>query len=78
MKLMDLHTGADENPEPRRNAAFADELGPANALRELVGQIGREVAAPLAAALERVNAFANPGRIDRSGLRALRDEIECA
>ena len=78
MKLMDLHAGADEPREPRRNAEFADELGPANALRELVGQIGREVAAPLAAALERVNAFANTGRIDRSGLRALRDEIECA
>jgi hypothetical protein len=32
----------------------------------------------MASALERVNAFAATGRIDRSGLRALRDEIECA
>lgn len=75
MNLMDLHSGSDE---PRRGAAFSDQLGPANALRELVGQVGREVAAPMAAALERVNAFATTGRIDRSGLRALRDDIECA
>jgi hypothetical protein len=75
MKLMDLYTGSDE---PHRGAAFADELGPASAWRELVGQVGREVAAPMASALERVNAFATTGRIDRSGLRALREEIECA
>jgi hypothetical protein len=75
MKLMDLHTGSDE---PRRGAAFAGELGTDGTFRELVGQVGREVATPMASALERVNAFATTGRIDRSGLRALRDEIECA
>lgn len=75
MNLMDLHTSPSES---RHGADFADELGPANALRELVGQVGREVAAPLTTALERVNAFAATGRIDRSGLRALRDDIECA
>lgn len=47
-------------------------------LRELVEQIGRELAAPMTSALERVNAFATAGRIDRAGLRALRDELECA
>jgi hypothetical protein len=75
MKLMDLHTGSDE---PHRSAAFTGELGPDDAFRVLVAQVGREVAAPMASALERVNAFATTGRIDRSGLRALRDEIECA
>lgn len=46
--------------------------------RELLAQLGREVAAPMTSALERVNAFATSGRIDRAGLRALRDELECA
>jgi hypothetical protein len=52
--------------EPRNGDSF----------RELVGQIGGEIAAPMTSALERVNAFATTGRIDRAGLRALRDEIE--
>lgn len=46
--------------------------------RELLAQLGREVATPMACALERVNAFATSGRIDRAGLRVLRDQIECA
>ncbi len=73
MDLSDLRPGA-----AKPQTAFAAELGPDDAFRELVGQLGREVATPLASALERVNAFATSGRIDRSGLRALRDEIEHA
>ncbi len=57
---------------------FATEPGHADGFRELVGQLGREVAAPMTSALERVNAFATTGRIDRAGLRGLRDEIETA
>jgi hypothetical protein len=45
---------------------------------DLVSQIGSEIAAPLTAALERINALTSTGRIDRDGLRALRDEVECA
>jgi len=45
---------------------------------ELVSQIGCEAAAPLTAALERVNELAATGRIDRPSLRALRDEVERA
>jgi len=45
---------------------------------QLVAQLGGEVAAALSTALERVNALATTGRIDRSDLRALRDEIELA
>ena len=45
---------------------------------ELVAQIGAEVAAPLTAALERINALTSTGRIDRLSLRALRDEVETA
>ncbi len=46
--------------------------------RDLLAQLGREVAAPMTSALERVNAFAASGRIDRAGLRALRDELDSA
>ena len=45
---------------------------------ELVSQIGVEIAVPLTAALERINALTSTGRIDRQGLRALREEIEAA
>jgi hypothetical protein len=45
---------------------------------ELVSQIGAEIAAPLTAALERINSLTSTGRIDRQGLRALREEVEAA
>ncbi|MBC8057820.1 MAG: hypothetical protein H7Y61_14710 [Rhizobiales bacterium] len=45
---------------------------------ELVAQIGAEIAAPLTAALERINTLTSTGKIDREGLRALRDEVEAA
>ena len=45
---------------------------------DLVSQVGREVAAAMSSALERVNSLTLSGRIDRTGLRALRDEIERA
>ena len=75
MDLFDRSAPHDRLPGP---SAFAPDLGAADGFRELVGQFGREVAAPMTAALERVNAFATTGRIDRAGLRALRDEIERA
>jgi hypothetical protein len=46
--------------------------------REIIAQIGSEVGLPLSSALERVTTLATTGKIDRAGLRALRDEIECA
>ena len=45
---------------------------------ELVAQIGAEIAGPLTAALERINTLTSTGKIDRHGLRALRDEVEAA
>jgi hypothetical protein len=45
---------------------------------ELVSQIGAEIAAPLTAAIERINTLTSTGRIDRSGLRLLREELESA
>jgi hypothetical protein len=44
----------------------------------LLAQLGSEVAAALSSALERVTTLTSTGRIDRSGLRALRDEIDRA
>jgi hypothetical protein len=44
----------------------------------LLSQVGSEIAALLSVALERVTALTATGRIDRSGLRQLRDEIDGA
>jgi CheY-like chemotaxis protein len=52
---------------------------PANAdVADIAAQVGSEVAGALSTALERVNALATTGRIDRASLRALREEIELA
>jgi CheY-like chemotaxis protein len=45
---------------------------------ELVSQVGVEIAEPLTAALERIHTLTATGKIDRAGLRALRDEVERA
>lgn len=44
----------------------------------VIGALGAEIASPLTAALERINALTLTGRIDRRGLRALREEVERA
>lgn len=46
--------------------------------RDLLTQVGSEIAGPLTAAMERVNTLATTGKIDRQSLRALRDEVEAA
>lgn len=46
--------------------------------QQLVAQLGSEVATTLSSALERVVNLAATGRIDKPGLRALRDEIDLA
>lgn len=46
--------------------------------RELIGQIGSDVGQSLSSALERVTVLSTTGKIDRAGLRALREEIEQA
>lgn len=46
--------------------------------RELIGQVGSDIAQSLSSALERVTILATTGKIDRAGLRALREEIEQA
>ena len=46
--------------------------------REIISQIGSEVGLQLSSALERVTVLATTGKIDRAGLRLLREEIERA
>lgn len=43
-----------------------------------MAELGAEIAHPLTLALERVNALTSSGKIDRAGLRLLREEIEAA
>src|SRR5438105_729629 len=46
--------------------------------RDLISAVGCEIAGPLTAALERINALTTSGKIDRASLRALREEVEAA
>lgn len=68
MELRDLPTSS---PTGRR---VAEPLDP----QALVAQLGSEVATHLSSALERVTTLTATGKIDRAGLRALRDEIDRA
>jgi hypothetical protein len=65
-------------PEENREAAPERELPDPRRWNALVAQIGAEIAEPLTSALERINALTNTGRIDRIGLRKLRDEVDLA
>jgi hypothetical protein len=69
---MDTSTTTRANPA---NGAAAPQGA---AWQELLSQLGRELAEPLTAALDRVTTLTTTGRIDRAGLRALRDEVERA
>lgn len=60
-------------PTDRVEAATTNDRWP-----NLVSQISAEIAEPLTSALERINSLIGTGRIDRHGLRALRDEVETA
>ena len=59
------------------NAPWPPE-GQEEHFRALLAQIGSEIGASLSSALERVTTLATTGKIDRPGLRALREEIELA
>jgi len=59
-------------------APAADESGASDRWHQLVAEIGAATAEPLTAALERIHALITSGRIDRAGLRALREEVERA
>ena len=70
MDLTDLRL-MPVQPRPRVMSLIIDP-------HDLVAQLGSEVASTLSAAVERVHKLAATGKIDRSSLRALRDEIDHA
>ena len=65
-------------PRDRSHPAPADDDVASERWHELVAEIGAATAAPLTSALERIHALITTGRIDRGGLRALREEVERA
>ena len=67
-------TAMDAAQTPRA----ANQPGEAANWHDLVAQMGAEIAGPLTAALERINTLISTGRIDRLGLRALRENVEAA
>ena len=69
---LDEHRHHTDKPELPRSTADGERWP------DLLSQVGAEIAAPLTAALERVHTLTSTGKIDRRGLRALRDEIEQA
>lgn len=62
-------------PAPAHGAAATE---PDDYWRELIGQLGSDIGAALTSAMERVTTLTTTGKIDRAGLRGLRDEIELA
>lgn len=77
MDMSDLNRngGAHDRSHP---APSGDGEAAAQRWHALVAEIGAATAAPLTSALERIHALIASGRIDRAGLRALRDEVERA
>jgi hypothetical protein len=71
MNLSDLASAAPGHASGQAPVEGADDA-------TLLAQLGSEVAAALSSALERVTSLTSTGRIDRTGLRALRDEIDRA
>jgi len=69
---MDL---SDIRSSPHSKLRSTGEAADLERWRGLVGEIGAEVAGILTSALERIVALTASGRIDRQGLRALRDEV---
>ncbi len=67
-------TASANDPVAAAGAATVDH----ERWQQLVSEMGVEIAAPLTAALERINALTSTGRIDKKSLRALREEVEAA
>jgi CheY-like chemotaxis protein len=61
-------------PTDRNAPAAVPRLDP----QALLAQLGGEVASTLSSALERVTTLSTTGRIDREGLRRLREEVDLA
>ncbi len=73
---MDTPSHSPRSPESPTNDSLGD--GHPARWRDLLSEIGADIATPLTSALERVHALTTTGRIDRAGLRALREELDSA
>jgi hypothetical protein len=85
MDMSDVGSTKTSHNKPNTNSPGDSHLKPSEGSpneqsrwHELVAQIGAEIAAPLTAALERIHTLTNTGKIDRLGLRSLREEVESA
>lgn len=77
MDMSDLNRSATPDPGSHGRGSSSHD-NEADRWREIVTAVGAEIASPLTAALERIHALTTTGRIDKAGLRALRDEVEAA
>ena len=82
---MNANVNKNANAEAADHFSAAVVANPSSGLppleenwRDLVSDIGSEIAGPLTSALERIHALTTSGRIDKAGLRALGDEIAAA
>lgn len=75
---MDMSDISHDSGPQHRPTAHADETLAEQRWHQLVGEIGAATAAPLTSALERIQSLITTGRIDKSSLRALREEVEQA
>jgi hypothetical protein len=66
------------NPSPGSQPSPSKQDDSSERWHALVSEVGAEIATPLTSALERIHALIATGKIDRAGLRALRDEVEQA
>ena len=73
MDMSDINRSSATPPQQSQSDAVD-----AGRWRDLVNGVGREIAGPLTAALERIHTLTTTGRIDRASLRALREEVESA
>ncbi len=73
--MADIHRSPNG---PASSARTPERRSEQQRWQDLAAQIGAEIAGPLTAALERIHALTTTGRIDRTSLRALRDEVERA
>jgi hypothetical protein len=77
MNLSDIGPSTQQHAADRP-APVDTPAGEADRWHKLVAEMGAEIAAPLTAALERINTLTSTGRIDKQSLRALREEVEAA
>lgn len=78
MDMSDISRNPADGRKRSHPAPTTEEISASLRWHELVAEIGAATAAPLTSALERIHALITSGRIDRSSLRALREEVEQA